>query len=281
MLFSACSGCFKGEGIMKKRIFTIFFALLIFIIPALPLFAADGGTRLIDAADLLSQSSERDLINKLDEISERQQVDIVVVTIESLEGESAMVYADDFYDYNGYGFGAGRDGILFLISMEERDWYISTCGYGITALTDVGREYISGKFVDDLSIGDYAAGFTRFAELCDDFIMQANSGEPYDVGNLPEEAFGFAGNLVLAFVVAFIIALIVTGIMKGQLKTVCSQSAADDYMNKDSLHLTKNDDLFLYRNVDRREKKEDDNSGGSKTHTSSSGETHGGGGGKF
>lgn len=271
---------------LHKRMAGTFLVLLLAVftisaISVLSVSAADNASRLVDGADLLSDSEESDLLYILDEISERQQVDIVVVTVDSTEGVPVGAYADDFYDYNGYGFGDGRDGILLLISMEERDWYISTCGYGITALTDVGREYISGKFVDDLSIGDYAAGFTRFAELCDDFIMQANSGEPYDVGNLPEEAFGFAGNLVLAFVVAFIIALIVTGIMKGQLKTVCSQSAADDYMNKDSLHLTKNDDLFLYRNVDRREKKEDDNSGGSKTHTSSSGETHGGGGGKF
>lgn len=271
---------------LHKRMAGTFLVLLLAVftisaISVLSVSAADNASRLVDGADLLSDSEESDLLYILNEISERQQVDIVVVTVDSTEGVPVGAYADDFYDYNGYGVGDGRDGILLLISMEERDWYVSTCGYGITALTDAGREYISGKFVDDLSIGDYAAGFTRFAELCDDFITQANSGEPYDVGNLPQEAFGFAGNLVLAFAVAFIIALIVTGIMKGQLKTVCSQSAADDYMNKDSLHLTKNDDLFLYRNVDRREKKEDDNSGGSKTHTSSSGETHGGGGGKF
>ncbi len=272
---------------MKKRIFTIFFALLIFIIPALPLFAADGGTRLIDAADLLSQSSERDLINKLDEISERQQVDIVVVTIESLEGESAMVYADDFYDYNGFGFGTGRDGILFLISMEERDWYISTTGYGITAFTDAGLEYMSEAFMGDLSEGNYAEAFTTFAELCDDFITQARTGTPYDVDNLPKEPFDPVWTLVISLGVGFIISLIVTGGMRSSLKTVRSQLVADDYVKKNSMQLTKNRDLFLYRNVERQRKPEESGSdksestGGSSTHTSSSGTKHGGGGGKF
>ncbi len=71
--------------------------------------------------------------------------------------------------------------------------------------------------------------------------------------------------------------------MKGQLKTVQSQSKADDYVKSGSMKLTKQNDLFLYKHVERREKpKESDRSaGGSKTHTSSSGSTHGGGGGKF
>ena len=274
---------------LNKRFAGTFLALLLAVftvsaISVFPVSAAGDLPRLVDMADLLSDSEESDLSDILDEISERQRVDIVVVTVDSMDGESAMVYADDFYDYNGYGFGNERDGILLLISMEERDWYISTTGYGITAVTDAGREYISEIFVDDLSAGDYAAAFTSFANLCDDFITQAKTGEPYDVGNLPKEPFGVVGNLVAAFVIAFIISLIVTGIMRGQLKTVRSQSAADNYMKQGSMQLTKKNDLFLYRNVARRKKPENsssNSSGGSRTHTSSSGTTHGGGGGKF
>ncbi len=268
---------------MKKRLCAIFFVLLFAVISVCPVFAEDGLQRLVDAADLLSDSEEGELSSLLDEISERQQTDIVVVTVDSLEGLSAAQYADDFFDHNGYGFGEGKDGILFLISMEERDWYITTSGYGITAVTDAGREYMSEQFVDDLSEGAYAAAFTTFASLCDDFITQADLGEPYDIGNLPQEPFGFVTHLAVSAAIGFVIALIVTGIMKGQLKTVQSQSKADDYVKSGSMKLTKQNDLFLYKHVERREKpKESDRSaGGSKTHTSSSGSTHGGGGGKF
>lgn len=275
---------------LDKRIAGTFFALLfsvfsIFAISAFPVSAAGEMSRLVDMADLLSDSEESDLLYILDEISKRQQVDIVVVTVNSMGGESAMVYADDFYDYNGYGFGNERDGVLLLISMEERDWYISTTGYGITAITDAGREYISENFVDDLSIGDYAAAFTSFANLCDDFITQARTGEPYDVGNLPYDSVYFmVGNLVISFVAAFIISLIVTGVMRWKLKTVHSRLEADNYIKQGSMQLTKMNDLFLYMHVDRRKKPENNSSnssGGSQTHTSSSGTTHGGGGGKF
>ncbi len=272
---------------MMKKLMIAFFTLLLLGNPALLVSAADGVPRLVDEADLLSDSDEAILLDQLDEISERQQVDIVVVTLNSLEGMSPMEYADDFYDYNGYGFGDERDGVLFLISMEERDWYISTTGYGITAVTDAGREYMSEQFIDYLREGEYKETFTAFAGLCDDFITQAREGEPYDVDHLPKEPFEVVGSLIIALGGGFLISLIATGIMRGKLKSVRSQSAANNYVKSNSMNLTKRNDLFLYRQVSRRKKPKESSSssssssGGSRTHKSSSGTTHGGGGGKF
>ena len=270
---------------MKKRLNTIFLGLLLSVLLVTPVFAADKMPRLVDEADLLSNSEEIRVLDKLDEISERQKTDLVVVTEKSLNGKSPMEFADDFYDNNGYGFGSEKDGILFLISMEERDWYISTSGYGITAITDAGREYMSKQFLDELSEGEYAEAFTVFAELCDDFLTQARTEKPYDVGNLPKEPFRAVRNLIITFGIGFFISLIATGVMRGKLKTVRSQPAAGSYVKKGSMNLTKRSDLYLYRHITRIKKPEDNDgaghSGGSHTHTSSSGQTHGGGGGKF
>lgn len=243
--------------------------------------------RIVDWADLLSDDEEQELSDMLDEISERQQLDVLIVTLESLEGEDIVAYADDFYDYNDYGLGEGKDGIIFLLSMEERDWCISTSGYGVTAFTDAGQEYMTDQFVPYLSDGDYAEAFRIFAKQCDDYITQARAGAPYDVDNIPTEPFSPLGALIIALGLGFVISLIVTGFMRLGMHSVYSASAADSYMKKDSLRLTKQRDLFLYRNVTRTEKpKETDNStsgstGGSTTHTSSSGNTHGGSKGKF
>lgn len=278
----------RWNNLFLALIFTVLTVCSLSAVSVLPVSAADDLPRLVDMADLLSDSEESDLSDMLDEISERQQVDIVVVTVDSMKGETAMVYADDFYDYNGYGFGYDHDGVLLLISMEEREWYISTCGYGITAITDAGREYISELFVSDLSAGDYAAAFTNFASLCDDFITQAKTGEPYDVGNLPDDAaFEPVWGLLVALAVGFVISLIATGIMRGQLKSVYSQYTANNYIKQGSMQLTKKNDLYLYKHIDRRKRAESSSSssshssGRSRTHTSSSGSRHGGGGGKF
>ena len=82
---------------------------------------------------------------------QRQQFDVAVVTADTLDGKTPMAYADDFYDYNGYGFGESKDGVLLLVSMEDRDWWITTTGYGITAITDAGREYMSERFLPAMS----------------------------------------------------------------------------------------------------------------------------------
>lgn len=243
----------------------------------------DTRARVVDMAELLSDSEKTALLSKLDEISERQKLDIVVLTVNTLDGKTPRDYADDFYDYNGYGFGENKDGILLLVSMEDRDWWISTTGYGITALTDAGIEYISEKFLSDLSDGDYAQAFTTYAELCDQFITQAKTGELYDTGNMPKEPFNVAWNILVAFVIGLVVAVIVTSIMKKQLKTVQLKSEANNYVKANSMILTENRDLFLYNQVSRRArpKETDNSSGGSSTHTSSSGTSHGGGGGKF
>ena len=41
-------------------------------------------------------------------------------------GKTAEAYADDYYDYNGYGYGENDDGLLLLVSMGEREWAITT-----------------------------------------------------------------------------------------------------------------------------------------------------------
>lgn len=266
---------------MKKKIFSAALAIIMLFAVTVTVFAADSMPRVCDGADLLSESEEDALLSKLDEISLRQQTDIVVVTADTLEGKTPMEYADDFYDYNGYGFGENRDGVLLLVSMEDRDWWISTTGFGITAITDAGIDYISDRFTDSLSEGEYADAFNAYAELCDKFITQAKTGKPYDYGNMPKAPFNVLFHICISLAVGFAVALIVTGIMKGKLKTVRFQSAAANYVKDGSMNVTESRDMFLYTHISRTPRPKESSSGGSSTHTSSSGSTHGGGGGKF
>ena len=101
-------------------------------------------------------------------------MDIVVVTTDSLEGYTPQEYADNVFDYCGYGVGDNRDGLLLLVSIEDNDWHISTSGYAITAFTDAGIEYMSEQFLPYLSDGEYYKAFSTYADLCDQFITQAH-----------------------------------------------------------------------------------------------------------
>ena len=162
---------------------------------------------LVDEAGLLTEEESSALLNKLEDISRRYENEVGIVTVNSLEGKTAEAYADDYYDYNGYGYGENDDGLLLLISMGEREWAISTYGYShTTAFTDAGLEYIRGEFQSKLSSGEYAKAFNCFADQCDDFLRQAATGEPYDVGNMPKakvSPFWLYTDLVVAFLISF------------------------------------------------------------------------------
>ncbi|MGM9652910.1 MAG: TPM domain-containing protein [Eubacteriales bacterium] len=269
---------------MKKKILLILFIFTLCFGMAVPMLAEDGFAdaycRVMDMADLLSDSEEEALIARLDEIRLRQKVDVIVATTNDLEGYSVRDYADDIYDYCGFGYGTERDGVLLLISMEDRDWYISTCGYGISAFTDAGIEYIGEQIRPDLSEGSYAAAFDTYASLCDRFITQARSGTPYDRGTLPREPLSGIW-IVLSILIGIVLSMITVGGMKAKLKTVRTQTEADSYVRDGSMNITDSRDMFLYHTVTRTAKPKDTGASGSSTHTSSSGTTHGGGGGKF
>lgn len=265
---------------MKKSVLSILFAVCMAL--SLSVFASAADLPLVyDEADLLTDTEEANLLSRLEAVSVTAQMDVVVAAVNSTGELSPMEYADDFFDYNGYGQGSTRDGLVLLISMEERDWWISTCGYAITAFTDAGIDYIGEQITPYLSDGDYATAFEEFAEQCDAFVKQARTGDPFDTHNLPKEPFNKGIALVIALAAGLILAFIYTGKLKGQLNTVRRQTAASSYVKDGGVNITTSRDFFLYRSVQKTAKETSDSSGGSSTHTSSSGSSHGGGGGKF
>lgn len=235
--------------------------------------------RLVDGADILTDSEESQLLSKLDSVSEELQFDVVIATAYGLGGEYISDVADDYYDYNGFGYGSSADGCILLVDMDTRKWWISTCGYGITALTDTGIDYIGEKIEGDLSAGYYYDAFVTYTDLVEDFVNQARTGSPYDSGNLPKEGYSWFFGIVFSLAAGFGIALISVFVMKGKLKSVRRQPAAKDYLVAGSMNVTSSRDIFLYRNVTRRARPKE--SSGSSTHSSSSGRSHGGGGGSF
>ena len=273
---------------------------------------------LVDDADLLSDSEETALLTLLEQKSETVQADIAVVTVDDTDGADVATFAMDYYDYNGYGQGDANDGVLLLISMAERDYYITTTGFCIEAITDYGLEKIEGDFLPALSAGSYLSAFRTFAESCETLIQSAREGNVYDYyssdsdsdngyGGYYNDAYEYFGgedfsgtvsrpfnvvpNLLLALAIGFALALITVSAMKSKLKTVHHRYEASNYVVPGSLDLRQSEDRFLYSNVTQTPipQHEDDHTshgggfsgGGSSVSFGSSGVSHGGGGGKF
>ena len=237
---------------------------------------------LVDDAGLLTEEEADALLDKLEEISERQECEVAVVTVDSLEGKTSQEYADDFYDYNGYGYGKDDDGILLLISMEDRDYAITTYGFGIIAFTDAGLQYVVNDFKPALSGGRYGDAFNDFADCCDKFLTQAHTGEPYDGDNMPKGTV-HPVYIPISLAIGFLISLLIGRSKSAKLKSVRKKESAADYQVAGSMRLYQNSDVLVASNVTSRvvSSSSGSSSGGSSTHTSSSGRSHGGTSGKF
>ena len=250
------------------------------------------GPRLADQEELLTTEEQEELLARLDEISELQQCDVVIVTVASIEGKTATEYADDYFDYQGYGYGEKSDGILLLVGMKERVWAISTHGsLGISAFTDAGLDYIKEDVQFQLKLDNYAKAFRTFASLCDQFLTAAHKGKPYDVGNLPIK-HASPSILIFLFPIGILIMAWKSRSKKRSLKSVVKKTGAISYKVPNSLHLWVDEDRITGSHVTKRKRSEESrdrggssgsggSSGGSTTHTSSSGRTHGGTSGTF
>lgn len=269
---------------MIKRSMTFLIAVFLLFSISLTAYAEGEKRQLIDEANLVSSADDVAAMEaKLKNLSDTLQFDIAIMTVNDCGGKSTREYADDFYDYNGYGYGADADGCILVVNMSERYMWISTFGYGITALTDWGIQYIIDEIKPAMSEGDYAGAFEKYADLVGKFVNEARQGNPYDTNHEPRQFS--AQNLLIAFIAAVVIVGIIIGMIMKSYKPVRMQADAGDYLIKDSLLLGMQTDNFLYSSVSKVSIESNSSSGsgggGSSTHTSSSGSTHGGGGGHF
>lgn len=239
---------------------------------------------VVDNADLLTQTEENELSKKLQDISDELQFDVVVVTTNSTGSKTATEYADDYFDYNGYGRGSNNDGALFLVDMGDRKWAISTSGYGIEAIVDSALDDMEEEIVPYLKSGDYDGAFNEFADLTYDIVNDAKNGKSYSnsTTSTTKNHKNIGTNLIVAFSIGAGISLIIILVYRSKLKPVKFQKEEKEYIVPGSFNLRRSDDVFLYFNITKVPiPKNNDSDDSGSFHSSSSGSSHGGSSGSF
>ncbi len=240
--------------------------------------------RLYDQANLLSYDEQQDILKKLDAISEKHQCNFAILTVDSHTGP-IQDFADDYFDYNGFQADYNGTGILFMLSMEDREYAFSTCGNGIGAFTDYGQEKIIGEIGQYLGNDDYYTAFNKYISLCDTYFSYYEDGNAVDVGVSVRSSSDIFKAGIVCLIIGMVIALIVVGIMAAQLKSVHANSSATGYQDHNGIILDVHRDTFIRANTTRTRRVENESSGrsggGSSVHISSSGSSHGGSHGHF
>lgn len=242
--------------------------------------AVDETEKVYDFAELLTEEEEQKIYGQITEFIKKHQMDLAVVTINENNKESPREYADDFYDYNNFGITDTRDGILFLIDMENREIYMTTTGNAILMYNDNRIEEALDAVYSYMTNQNYDAGIQNFISKIDNM---ATRGVPSGNKNAHLDQ---NGNIIyekkISWLLLVVISLGVTGIIMGILisknKLVRKKTTAKEYLKKDSIKITSISEKLIGTNTIRHKIVDTSSGGGSSTHSGSSGISHGGGG---
>ena len=241
-----------------KRIILCF----ILIVLVLSVCVSAQTSAVCDHAELLTPSQENQLDKTIQSLSQEHSFQAVIVTVDSLDGKSPKSFAENFYLQGDYGIGETKDGILLLLAMNSRDWYIATHGQTRDIVTDSDIDDISEEIVPNLSDGNYYGAFVSFLSLVEDEYQK--------------EQTQWIWNLLIALAIGAAIAGIALFFMRRSMNTARQQNGAGNYMKDGSFDLYECRDFYLYSRT-TKVRKSQNNSSGSR----SGGSSFGGRGGKF
>lgn len=164
----------------------------------------DAQTSVYDEADVLSQAEEQQLERKLINYADTTSTQIVIATINSLEGEYIGVYAAEWAHEWGIGQEEEDNGIFILLSEDDRKIWITT-GYGIEGyLTDaLANEIIDTVILPEFRSSSYYSGLEKGTSA----IFQVLSGT-YDSSGTRRTGSGTSPRFIL-LALFFIIMLVV------------------------------------------------------------------------
>lgn len=256
---------------MKKRILTLLLALVfVFSLASFSVSAEDKTIRIadkyveikdpglmIDLSENLTEEEQEKLSEQFLEISKRLDFAVTAVLIENLpDGYTEETVADTVYDEMGYDYGENRDGCLLLYITGQQRVYLRSVASG-KDIIDPKLDEIFDEIGSDLKSGNYYKAFSRYAELCDNYVTDAHK-------------FPIVRNVLICLGIGLIVALLAVLVMRSQLKSVKPQNLANDYLKDGSLNVTEARDLYLYSHISKT-KIERESSGGSSGGSSSRG----------
>ena len=269
--------------------------------------AVSGQPRVFDQAGLFSETEIIQLEEKIAQCRKSTKMDVVIVSAYADGERSAEEYADDYYDYGGFGVGKKASGVLLLYYMDGPgqpggECYISTAGTMINMLTDERIESILDDVYGDLGNRDFAGATEHFLEDVKAYVKEGVESGQYTYDRDTGEIVRYHSIRLYEVAIAMVIAGISAGsvcldikkryAMKQSSREVSNSLQA--YRADCAFHFSVAGDKMVNKYVRSvpiprntssgsggRGHSGSSSAGRSTIHTSSSGSSHGGGGRRF
>lgn len=197
-----------------RRAMRRFLSLILFLCISLTGFSQDflpdqPVGMVNDFADMLSSSEEQRLETKLRNYRDTTTTVIAIVTLESLQGYSEEEIATTLFNNWRMWEGERDNGVLILVSEEDRRMQIEV-GYGLEgAIPDaMANRVYADILVPNFRQGDFYGGLDRATDV----LMQLAAGE-YE--GSPEQSMASGDGFPIDVIIIFII-LIIFLVSKGK-----------------------------------------------------------------
>lgn len=262
---------------MKKKLFVSLLLCLVLLLSLSSLAFADSRAHVGDSAGLLSSEEYTELENMCTAVSDKFGCGVYIITVSDFRqyGNSVESAAEAIFKGTGMGVGDDGNGVMLLLSMEERDYDLLAHGsIGNAAFTDYGKDLLADSFLSNFRQDDWFGGFKAYISSCEYFLQCSSEGQPIDVP--AEEPLTFAEKLPFILLIPCVIAGIVCLIAKAGMKTAKRKTGAAEYVTPNSFYLRVRDDIFKYRtqSVERIQRSDNNSSGGGGTTVNAGGFSH-------
>jgi uncharacterized protein len=118
--------------------------------------------RVVDAAGIIPQTLRTALDDKLKTLEDKSGIQLVVATVDSLQGEEIEPYANALFRHWQLGEKEKNNGVLLLVAPKQRRVRIEV-GYGLEGtLTDaLAKIIITNAMAPRFKAGDFGGGIER------------------------------------------------------------------------------------------------------------------------
>ena len=232
-----------------------------------------GMQYVFDISNLLSYEEWAELESRAAAISQRHRCGVYFALIDNYRdyGDGSVYEVTyQLYHNSRLGMGDGRDGIIVLLSMDERDYAIFVYGKRAEYTFDeYGQEQLEGVFLEDFGRNDWNGGISHYLDACDEYLTKAGEGKPVRRANWPRILMAAGLSCVVAGATCFL--------LMRSMKTVHRKAEANEYIAAGGLQLTNQYNRYTHTTQTRTKIEK----AGSGSGTSESGGGGSGRSGKF
>jgi uncharacterized protein len=172
-----------------------------------------------DFAGVLSAKTTTDLNALCQQIEQKTGDQIAVVTIKSTDGQDIFEYAVSLYQQWGIGKKGKDTGVLILLAVQDRKYYINV-GYGLEPILPDGKVGGFGReAVPYLKAGDYNGAVNLLTSRVVDVIAKdagiqiTTTAPPRRVAD--DDAHQLTGGELLGLIFGFIILMMILRALSG------------------------------------------------------------------